>query len=66
MASTQGLSMQPKQVENIMEEYKDIFSSPIMVLQHCQLKHSINITPGAPLPNGSEYHHSLMENEEIK
>jgi hypothetical protein len=28
MASAQGLSMQQKQVDKIMEEYKDIFSSP--------------------------------------
>jgi hypothetical protein len=28
MASAQGLSMQQKQVDKVMEEYKDIFSSP--------------------------------------
>jgi hypothetical protein len=49
-----------------MEEYKDIFSSPIGVPIHCQVKHSIDLTPGTPLPNGPVYHHSLMENEEIK
>ena len=49
-----------------MEEYKYIFSSPIGVPLHCQVKHSINLTPSAPLPNGIVYHRSLMENEEIK
>jgi hypothetical protein len=38
-----------------MEEYKDNFPSPTEVLLHCQVKHSINITPGAPLPNGPIY-----------
>jgi hypothetical protein len=49
-----------------MEEYKDIFSSPIGVPRHCQVKHSIDLTPDATLPNGPVYHRSLMENEEIK
>jgi hypothetical protein len=33
---------------------------------HCQFKHPIDLTPDAPLPNGSFYLHSLMENDEIK
>jgi hypothetical protein len=66
MASTTGLSMQQKQVDKVMEEYKDIFSSPTRVPLHCQVKHSIDLTPDAPLPNGPVYHHSLSENEEIK
>jgi hypothetical protein len=33
---------------------------------HCQVKHPIDLNLGAPLPNGSIYHHSLMENDEIK
>jgi hypothetical protein len=49
-----------------MEEYKDIFSSPTGVPLHCQVKHSIDLTPNAPLPNGPVYWHSLLENEEIK
>jgi hypothetical protein len=66
VASTQNLSLQQKQVDEIMEEYKDIFSSPIGVPMHCKIKHPIDLTPGAPLPNGPVYHLSLMENEEIK
>jgi len=49
-----------------MEEYSDIFSSPTRVPLHCQVKHPIHLTPGAPLPNGLVYRHSLLENEEIK
>jgi hypothetical protein len=49
-----------------MEECKDIFSSPTGVPLHCQVKHPIDMTPGAPLRNGIVYHHSLLENEEIK
>jgi hypothetical protein len=53
-------------VDDIMEEYRDIFSSPTGVLMHCQVKHPIDLTPGAPLPNGPVYRRSLMENDEIK
>jgi hypothetical protein len=48
-----------------MEEYRDIFTSPKGVLAHYQVKHPIDLTPGAPLPNGSIYRRSLMENDEI-
>jgi hypothetical protein len=66
MASAQGLFMQLKHVENIVEEYKDIFSSPTRVPMHYHVKHLIHITLSAPIPNGSVYHRSLMKNEEIK
>jgi hypothetical protein len=49
-----------------MEEYRNILSSPTGVPTHCQVKHPIDLTPGAPMPNGSVYCHSLMENDEIK
>jgi hypothetical protein len=48
-----------------MEEYSDIFSSPTEVPLHCQVKHPIDLTPDALLPNGPVYHHSFLENEEI-
>jgi hypothetical protein len=53
-------------VDGIVEDYKDIFSSPIEVLTHFQVKHPIDLTPSAPLPNGPFYHRWLMENDEIK
>jgi hypothetical protein len=49
-----------------MEEYKYIFSSPIGVPMHYQVKHSIDLTHGAPLPNGPVYQFSLSKNDEIK
>ena len=49
-----------------MEACKDIVSIPDRVLLHCQVKHSIDLIPWAPLPNGTVYNRSLMENEEIK
>ena len=49
-----------------MEAYKDIFTTPVGVPVHCQVKNSIDLIPGAPLPNGLVYRHSLMENEETK
>jgi hypothetical protein len=33
---------------------------------HCQVKHSIDLTLGASLPNGLIYRHSVLENDEIK
>jgi hypothetical protein len=66
MASAQGSSTQQKQVDKVMEEYRDIFTSPTGVPLHCQVKHSIELTPGTPFPNGPVYQHSLLENEEIK
>jgi hypothetical protein len=66
MASMTGLSTQQKQVDKVVEEYKDIFSSPTGVPLHLQVKYSIDLTPGALLPNGPFYHLSLLENEEIK
>jgi len=35
MAPWKGSSMQQKQVDMVMKEYRDIFSSPIGVLLHC-------------------------------
>jgi hypothetical protein len=65
VAYTQSLSLQRKQVDGIVEEYRDIFSSPIGVLTHCQVKHPIDQTHGAPLPDGPVYRRSLMEIDEI-
>eukprot|EP00253_Pinus_taeda_P002958 PITA_02958 len=53
-------------MDKVMEEYRDIFTSPAGVPLHCEVKHSIDLTPGAPLPNGPIYRHSVMENDEIK
>jgi hypothetical protein len=66
MASMFDLSTQQKKVDKVMEEYKEIFSSPTGVPLHCQLKHPIDLTPTSPLPNGPVYHRFLLENEEIK
>jgi hypothetical protein len=66
MASTKRMSFQQKQVDGIMEEYKYIFSSPTMVLTHCQFKNPIDMTPNTPLRNGPVYRLSLMENDEIR
>jgi hypothetical protein len=66
MASTIGLSTPQKQVDTVVEQYKDIFSSPTGVPVHSQFNHSIDMTPDALLPNGPIYRHSLLENEEIK
>ena len=53
-------------MDEVMEEYRDIFTSPAGVPLHCQVKHSIDLTPGVALPNGPIYRHSVLENDEIK
>jgi len=53
-------------MDTIVEEYKEIFASPTGVPLHCQVKHSIDMTPGVSLPNGPIYRFSIMENDEIK
>jgi hypothetical protein len=66
VASTQILSVQYNQVYRIMEEYRDIFSSPIGVPTHYQFKHPIDLTPGAPLPNGPVYRRLWIENDKTR
>jgi hypothetical protein len=60
------LSTQQKQVDKVVEEYSDIFSSPTGVPQHYQVKNPIDLTHDTPLPNGTVYYRSPLENEEIK
>jgi hypothetical protein len=60
------LSTQQKQVDKVVEEYSYIFSSPTGVSLHCQVKHPIDLTLDAPLPNGPIYRRFLLQNEEIK
>jgi hypothetical protein len=66
MASTQHLSLQQKQVDGIVKEYRDIFISPTGVPTHYQVKHPIDLNLGAPLPNEPIYRNSLTENDEIR
>jgi hypothetical protein len=61
-----NLSTQKKKVDKVVEGYSYIFSSPTKVPLHCYVKHLIDLTPDAPLPNGIVYRRSLLENEEIK
>eukprot|EP00253_Pinus_taeda_P031020 PITA_31020 len=49
-----------------MNEYKDIFTSHARVPLHYQVRHSIELTPGVPLPNGPIYRCSILENNKIK
>jgi hypothetical protein len=53
-------------MDKVVEEYEDIFTSPAGVPLHCQVKHPIDLTPGAPLPNGPIYRRSVLENDKIK
>jgi hypothetical protein len=53
-------------MDKVVEEYPDIFTSPAGVPLHCRVKHPIDLTPGASLPNGPIYQRSILENDEIK
>ena len=48
----QSPAIQQKQVDKVMEEYKDIFTSPTGVPLHYLVKHLIDLIPGEPLPMG--------------
>jgi hypothetical protein len=63
---TQCLSLQQKKVDGIMEEYRDIFSSPKGISTHCQVKNPIDLILDVPLPDGPVYQCSLMENDKIR
>ena len=58
-------SRQQEQIENILEEYQNIFQAPDEVPLHCQVKHSIELVPSSSLPNTSIYIRSILENKEI-
>ena len=53
-------------MDKVVEEYEDIFTTPAGAPLYCQVKHPIDPTPGASLPNGLIYRCSVLENEEIK
>lgn len=65
-SSKQGSSAQQQQMDKVVEGYRDIFSSPTRVPLHCQVKQSIDLTPGVPLPNGPIYRCSVLENDETR
>eukprot|EP00253_Pinus_taeda_P021267 PITA_21267 len=61
-----GPSARQLQMDKVVEEYEDIFTSPARIPLHYQVKHSTDLNPGAPLPNGPIYRHSILENDKIK
>ena len=64
--SRQGSSARQQQMDKVVEEYGDIFTSPTGVPLHCQVKQPIDLTSGALLPNGPIYRCFVLENDEIK
>ena len=61
----QHSSQQKEQIDNILEEYHNIFQALNAVPLHCQVKHSIELVPSTSLPNASVYRRSILKNEEI-
>jgi hypothetical protein len=44
MTSRQGPTARKQQMDKVVEEYEDIFTSPAGVPLHCQVKHPIDLT----------------------
>ena len=57
---------QQDQMDKILKKYHSVFKSPVGVPTHCQVKHSIDLIPGTPLPHEPIYRRSVLENDEIK
>ena len=57
---------QKKEMDKILQEYHIVFKSPAGVPTHYQVKHSIDLIPGTPLPHEPIYRRSVLENDEIK
>ena len=55
-----------KEMDKILQEYHSVFKSPAGIPTHCQVKHSIDLIPGTPLPHEPIYRRSVLENDEIK
>ena len=65
-ASKWGPSARQLQMDKVVEEYEDIFTSLAGVPLHYQVKHSINLSPDVSFPNGPIYRRYVLENEKIK
>ena len=65
-ASRQGSYTQQQHMDKVVEQYRDIFASPTGVPLHYQLRHSIDLLSGMPLPNGQIYRCSVLDNDEIR
>lgn len=65
VASKKG-SSRKNHMDKVVEEYRDIFTSPTGVPLNYRVKHSIDLTLGAPLPNELIYWCFAPKNDEIK
>ena len=57
---------QKRSMDHILTKYQNVFELPTGVPSHCQVRHSIDLIPGTPLPNEPVYRRSVLENDEIK
>ena len=55
-----------RQVKHLLQQFEDVFRSPVGLPPERVIAHGINLESGASLPNSRLYHRSMMENEEIK
>ena len=67
MTPVEGSSKkQQNQMDMVMKAYRNFFSSPTRTSLHYQVRHSLDLTQRAPLPNGSIYHYSILEYSKYK
>ena len=52
-------------MDQILTKYQNVFELPTGVSSHCQVRHSIDLLLGTPLPNELVYR-SVLENDEIQ
>ena len=57
---------QQRSMDHILTKYQNVFELPTGVPSHCQVRHSIDLIPGTPLPDEPVYRRSVLENDEIK
>ena len=55
-----------KEMAPLLQEYADIFQTPTSMPPSCHIDHSINLIPGAALPNAPTYRLAPQETVEME
>ena len=64
--TNQFKSRQQQHIDNVLDEYQNVFQEPNGVPLRCQVKHSIELVPSSSLPNTFVYRRTIIKNEEIQ
>ena len=60
------VTKQQRPLDQILKKYHNVFELPTWVPSYCQVKHSIELILGTPLPNWPMHRSSTIENDKIK